>query len=103
VSIEPEKFQVSLPDEFRPFLDQFGTGKSLAEKVKIALAIEMYFSKRVSLGKAAQLAGMNGVDFTEVLRQQGLPWMEYTEEAMLQDDITIRELEVGTLRDAGER
>ena len=91
MSIEPENFQVSLPDEFRPFLEQLGTGKDLDEKVKIALAMEMYFSKRVSLGRAAQLAGLSEGDFIDVLRAQGLPWMEYTEEAMQQDDIAIRE------------
>lgn len=50
------KFQVSLPVEFRPFLEQFGSGHDLDEIAMISLAIEMYIGKKVSLARAAQLA-----------------------------------------------
>ena len=49
------KFQVSLPVEFRPFLEQFGSGHDLDEVAMISLAIEMYISKKVSLAPSCTI------------------------------------------------
>lgn len=58
--------------EFRPFLEQFGSGRDLDELVMISVAIEIYISKNVSLARAAELAQKSLGEFIDILRSQGL-------------------------------
>lgn len=60
-------------------------GKTLEEKLKLNLAIGLFVSKDVSLGKAAQLAEKSLSEFINILHQLNLPAVEYTE-AMYEDD-----------------
>ena len=55
----------------------------------ISVAIEMYISKKVLLARAAQWAQKSLGEFIDVLRSQGLAWMEYTLEDKLLDDMAI--------------
>ena len=40
--------------------------------LKISAAIEMYKTGKVTLGKAAELAGINVISFKEILRDRGI-------------------------------
>lgn len=92
MSVESPKFQVSLPEEFKSLINKWSTGQTLDEKVKLSLAIGLFAGKMVTLARAAELAGKPLIDFIVILKQQGIPWMEYAEEEKRQDDLAIRRI-----------
>jgi predicted HTH domain antitoxin len=69
---------VGIPQEL---IDQLGQSAlaSLdeAERVRVALAIHLFTSEQVSLGRAAELAGYPLVDFQDLLRSLGIPVVIY--------------------------
>ncbi|CFJ34599.1 MULTISPECIES: UPF0175 family protein [Brevibacillus] len=89
---EPSKFQVSLPDDFLPLLNQRNTNVSLDDQVKVTLAVGLFLEKKVTLARAAELAGKSLSDFIDYLSDRGIAWMEYTEEDRRLDDQTIAKL-----------
>ena len=54
-----------MKDAFRVFLET-------RSYLRIASAIELYKMEKVSLGKAAEIAGMSYEEFKEVLRDRGI-------------------------------
>jgi predicted HTH domain antitoxin len=84
-------FQIKLPEEFMPFLDKIN-GNSIEKKIQVSLAINLYINKTVSLAKAAELAGETLTDFIEILKEQDIPWGEYTQEHKNQDDKVIKKI-----------
>lgn len=84
--------QVNLPGEFMPFLYQIKDGKTTDEKVALSLAIGMFLSKQATLAKAAELAHKDMWGFVEVLKAQGIAWGEFSEEAFLQDELTLSKM-----------
>lgn len=42
------------------------------ENLKLSAAIEMFKSGKVTLGKAAEIAGMNMISFKEILKDRGI-------------------------------
>jgi predicted HTH domain antitoxin len=86
---ETSKFQVSLPDDFLPLLNQRNANVSLDEQVKVTLAVGLFLEKKVTLARAAELAGKSLSDFIDYLGDRGIAWMEYTEEDRRLDDQAI--------------
>jgi len=86
-----ESFQVNLPKEFLALLNQL-EGKNLDAKVKISLAIGLYVEKQVTLARAADLAGKSLGEFIDLLRSKNIPWMEYTDEHLKDDEQAIQKL-----------
>jgi len=83
------QFEVHLPEEFRPLLDQFGVSTSLEDRVKLSVAMALFTSRKITLARAAELCGFTLGSFMELLRDQGLPWMDYTDDDLRLDDRTI--------------
>jgi len=86
-----ESFQVNLPKEFLALLNQL-EGKNLDAKVKISLAIGLYVEKQVTLARAADLAGKSLGEFIDLIRSKNIPWMEYTDEHLKDDEQAIQKL-----------
>ncbi|MDD3271261.1 MAG: UPF0175 family protein [Syntrophomonadaceae bacterium] len=84
-------FQLQLPSEFLPLLDKIN-GDSIDQKVRVAFASNLFAKKAVSLAKAAELAGETLADFIDILKEQGIPWGEYTEGHMQQDEQVIKKM-----------
>ncbi len=53
------------------------TAEELSSKMKFYTAVALYQKKRLSLGKAAQFAGMDRVDFIKALKDENLPIFDY--------------------------
>lgn len=53
--------------------------KQLPKLVRIYLAVELYREGVVSLGKAAEIAGVTKAEMMEILASKGVP-LNYTEE-----------------------
>lgn len=64
-----------------------------ADQVKAVLAIHLYLEEVISIGKAAQLAGQNRVEFELLLVDMGLPVVRYDLADYQQDLRTIERLE----------
>lgn len=58
------------------------------QQVKRALAVGLFVIRRISLAKAASLAGMSRYEFAHFLKRTGLPAYEYAE-ADYQDDLAF--------------
>ena len=88
----PNQFQVSLSNEFMPFISQVKYGRTTDEKVTFSLAMGMFLSKQATLAKAAELAQKNIWEFVDVLRAQGVSWGEYTRDSYSLDELTLSKL-----------
>jgi predicted HTH domain antitoxin len=94
---------VSLPDELLHHLSKSKLGKVIPEpeRVRVALAIQLFVTKEVSLGRASELAGIAYVDLMHLLSDLGLPSVSYTIEDLEQDRATSEELVKQLRRDRG--
>jgi len=86
------QFQVTLPNDFMPFIQQLKDGKTTDDKVTLSLAIGMFLSKQVTLAKASELASKSVWEFVDVLKSLGIPWGEYSEDSYLLDELTLSKL-----------
>ena len=68
---------ISLPDHLFAAL-RLGAG-DVAREMRLALAIRAYQQHRLSLGKAAELAGLERLDFMETLGGVGVTLFDYDE------------------------
>jgi predicted HTH domain antitoxin len=72
---------LDLPDSVRAALGAAGyTPERLSEEARRQLAAGLFARKVLSLGKAAELAGMCLADFIPFLGQRGIPYLDYDEE-----------------------
>lgn len=65
--------------------------KQLPKLVGIYLAVELYREGVVSLGKAAEIAGVTKAEMMEILASKGVP-LNYTEEDLQEDIETLERL-----------
>jgi predicted HTH domain antitoxin len=86
------KVQVSIPEEFVPLANNLSSNDDINESVKVSLAIGFYTSKVVTLARAAELADKGLLDFIDILKSKDIPWMEYTEEELMQDEAALMKL-----------
>jgi predicted HTH domain antitoxin len=65
----------------------------LGKNIRLMSAIAYFQEKKLSLGKAAQLAGLNRLAFMDVLARKGITLFDY-DESMLQTELNgIKQLE----------
>lgn len=69
---------------------------ALQEETQIAIAVRLFKDHRLSLGKAAELAGVSLISFMDILRQFKVPIVEYGEDELAQDLKTIESLKPRT-------
>ena len=60
------------------------------DRIKISVAIDLFTIKVISIGKAAEIAGVNKWEFMQVLKNRGIPCYQYTENEFKQDIDTIK-------------
>lgn len=58
---------------------------ALAQSVHLLAAIAYFRNKKLSLGKAAQLAGLNRLHFMDLLTKEGIVVFDYDELALASD------------------
>ncbi len=69
------------PQKYKELLELFDfSQEKLTAELKETLAIMLFRSGRISLGKAAELADLDVTDMLERLGQLGIPAYEYQEE-----------------------
>ena len=65
---------------------------ALAQNVRLLAAIAYFRDKKLSLGKAAQLAGLNRLLFMDLLTKEGIVIFDYDESMLASDLEGIRHL-----------
>ena len=88
---------IRLPEEFIHVIKKMSYGKTMDEKIRLSLAIALFVEKSVTLKRAAEMADKSTQQFIDILTSKGIPWMEYTEEHLDEDNIAIKRYEEGTL------
>ena len=83
------QFNVTIPNEFMPFILQLKDGSTPDEKVTLSLAIGMFLSKQTTLAKSAELAKKTIWEFVDMLKSLNISWGEYTEESFMMDELTL--------------
>lgn len=84
---------VDVPEELLELLARSGLpGLDHAERVRVALGIELFALERVTLGRAAELAGYRLVDFQELLRELRIPVVIYDREEYERDQPAVDRL-----------
>jgi predicted HTH domain antitoxin len=77
---------IDVPEELLALLQRCRLGRSAeADRVKAALAIHLFMEGLVSIGKAAELAGVPRIDFEWLVCEMGLPTIRYDEADADQD------------------
>lgn len=85
------EIKINIPEDFIPLLDKIN-GDSMDKKIRIPLATNLFVNKTVSLEKSAELSGKTLIDFIDILKEQDIPWGEYTQEHKKQDDIVLKKM-----------
>jgi len=52
--------------------------QEMEQAIQLWTALELFRQRRISAGKAAELAGISLADFMDITRQQGVEWTSYT-------------------------
>jgi predicted HTH domain antitoxin len=71
---------IEVPDEMTSLVG--GRDEDLAAAMRLATAIVWYQQRRISQGKAAEIAGMNRVVFLNALHDAGVEAIQVTEEEL---------------------
>jgi len=67
----------------------------LGRDIRLLAAIAYFQEKKLSLGKAAELAGMNRLAFMDVLTEKGIVVFDYDESMLASELSGIAQLSVG--------
>ena len=62
------------------------------ERVRVALAIQLFVGDEISVGRAAELAGYPLVEFYDLLRELGIPVVVYDREEYERDQPAVDRL-----------
>lgn len=79
----PMQMQVEYPETLPDALAE--TRQEFENEAKLAMAAKLYEMKRLSSGQAAQMLGINRVEFLLALHKVGTPAIHLTEEELLSD------------------
>jgi len=85
-----KKLTIEIPEDLALVLNE--SWDQLAQEIRVMSAIKLYELGKLSLGKAAELAGMSKVDFIFLLSKYGVPVLDYSEETLEHEIGTINEL-----------
>ena len=87
-----ENDAVVIPEDLLPLLDDLAHGDSLDKNVRISIAISFFVAKSVSLARASEIAKLSLNDFIYILKLKNIPWGEYTDEDMIEDEMAIKDI-----------
>lgn len=79
----PSQMQVEYPENLPDILAE--TWQEFEAEAKLAMAAKLFELKRLSSGQAAQLLGMDRVEFLLALHRVGTPAINLTKEELLSD------------------
>ncbi len=78
-----QTISIDLPNDILLALNE--SEKELKNRIKVALAIQLYQSQKLTIGKASQLAGLARFEFEKQLSNNKISISNITEEDVLND------------------
>lgn len=78
-----QTISIDFPNDIFLALNESET--DLKKRIKLTLAVELYKSQKLTIGKAAQLSGMTRLDFEKELSKNKISISNLTEEDVLGD------------------
>ncbi len=90
--MKQKHIELEIPEDIAFSLEKEGKSRDISGEIKKAIAVNMFQRKVISLGKAAELAGMNRVAFIELLKSYDIPAYEYSEKDYKEDLKSIKKL-----------
>lgn len=84
--METVSLQVNIPLDLLPLLRL--SQREMEQEVQHWVALELFRSRKISAGKAAQVAGISLADFMDLTRQYDVAWVDYTDDEL---EIELRE------------
>lgn len=79
---------IELPSDIPLALNE--TEVEITQRVKVALAVQLYSLHKLTIGKAAQLAGLSRIRFEELLAQNALNISDLSLNEVLADARKLR-------------
>lgn len=61
------------------------TENQLVQRIKLALAVQLYKAQKLTVGKAAQIAGLSRLQFETALAEYNIPVSNLTADEVLDD------------------
>ncbi len=81
--IKTQNITIELPSDILLTLNE--NEKELKQDIKISLALWLYQLEKLTIGKAAQIAGLSRLEFDSVLVKNGINISNLTDEDVLDD------------------
>lgn len=81
--MDAREIRIELPSDILLTLNE--SEKELKQNIKISLAIRLYSLKKLTIGKASQIAGLSRYEFENFLATQNIPISNLTAEDVLSD------------------
>ncbi|MEZ4688400.1 MAG: UPF0175 family protein [Bacteroidia bacterium] len=78
-----QTIQINLPSDILLTINE--SENELIKRIKFSLALQLYLQERVTIGKAAQIAEMNRLDFETSLSEYQIPISLLEAEDVLDD------------------
>ncbi|MCP4702323.1 MAG: UPF0175 family protein [Gammaproteobacteria bacterium] len=83
------RIELDLPNNILFAMRSFGQPGIIQQKVKTALALLLFQEDAISLGKAAEAAGMNYGQFLDVLQAHGIAAYDCTDQEVAWDNEAV--------------
>ncbi|HOO85422.1 MAG: UPF0175 family protein [Prolixibacteraceae bacterium] len=69
--MKTQEIKIELPSDI--FLALNESENEIVKNIKISLALRLYFLQKLTIGKAAQFAGLSRYEFENVLAENNIP------------------------------
>jgi len=78
--METVSLELKVPSELLTLLRK--SRREMEREAQLWVMLELFRHRRVSAGKAAELAGVSLSDFMDITRQYSVEWISYTDEEL---------------------
>ncbi len=72
---------IELPNDFMAFQEP----KEIEEEMRLSYALRLYKSSKITLSKAAELAGLDLYDFMSICKKEQIPVIDISKEELLEE------------------
>jgi len=87
--------ETQVPEDIFLTLQAYGLFReTLAERSRCLLALRFYQDRTISLGKAARLAGLSRWEFIELLSENNVPVLDFSDEELADEFAAVDRAEV---------
>lgn len=78
--METVSLELKLPSDLLPLLRK--SREEMEQDAQLWIALELFRRRKISAGKAAELAGLNLAAFMDATQERGIAWVSYTDEEL---------------------